>query len=83
MRGTINEINQNRGMVAILTENDDFSIFELLGGDPIEKSDKVHWENDTGLGRENLTNLSQGISYEVYFQNHHVPKNQLRQQLLY
>jgi hypothetical protein len=83
MRGTIYEINQNRGMVAILTENGDFSIFELLGGDPIEKGDKVHWENDTGLGPEDLTNLSQGRSFEVYFQNHHVPKNQLRQQLRY
>ena len=31
MKGTIFKINHRRGMVAILTENGDFSVFELLG----------------------------------------------------
>ena len=83
MRGTIYEINQNRGMVAVLTENGDFSVFELLSGDIVEVGDEVQWKNDTGLGSEILTNLTRMESYEVYFQNHHVLKSQLRQQLLY
>ena len=83
MKGTIREINQIRGMVAVLTEEGNFSIFELLGGDIVEVGDEVQWKNDTGLGSEILTNLSRSESYEVYFQNHHVQKSQLRQQLLY
>jgi len=83
MKGRIHDINHKRGMVAVLTENGDFSVFELLGDDPVEKDDEVTWENDTGLGSEMLTNLTQGDTFEVYFQNHWVPKSQLRQQLLY
>ena len=83
MKGTIFEINENRGMVGVLTENGDFSIFELLSGDSVEKGDEVRWENDTGLGDEVITNLTQRESYEVYFQNHHVSKAQLRRQLLF
>jgi len=83
MKGKIFDINWNRGMVVVLTEEGDFSIFELLGGDPVERDDSVHWQDDTALGSEMLTNITQGESYEVYFQNHHVPKHQLKQQLLY
>jgi hypothetical protein len=83
MKGTVYEINVTRGMVAVLTEDGDFSVFELLGGDPVEKGDVVHWANDTALGGEILTNDSQMETYEVFFQNHHVPKHQLKQQLLY
>lgn len=47
-------------MVAILTENGDFSTFEIIGGtDPVEEGDEVVWENDTGLGGEMLHNLTQ------------------------
>ena len=83
MNGTVYEINRARGMVAVFTENSDFSIFELLDGDPIEIEDEVYWRNDTGLGPEVLKNITQDQSYEVYFQNHWVSKNQLKQQLLY
>ena len=83
MKGTIFKINHRRGMVAILTENGDFSVFELLGGDPVEEGDEVSWKNDTGLGSEQLRNITQQETYEVFFQNHWVSKNQLSQQLLY
>ncbi|MCX5894165.1 MAG: hypothetical protein NTW80_14620 [Deltaproteobacteria bacterium] len=83
MRGTIYEINQNRGMVAVLTEDGDFSVFSLLGGDPVEKGDKVQWQNDTGLGSELLTNLTQVESYQVCFEEHQVAKHLLRQHMLY
>jgi hypothetical protein len=83
MKGTIFKINHNRGMVAVLTENGDFSIFELLGGDPAEEGDEVYWKNDTGLGSEQLRNITQEETFEVYFQNHWVSNNQLSRQLLY
>ena len=83
MSGQVYEINESRGMVAIRTENGDFSVFELLGGDPVEIGDEVSWQDDTSLGSTRLRNITQGSSYEVYFQNHWVSKNQLRVQLLY
>lgn len=79
MRGRIYKIH--RGMVAVLTENENFSIFELIGGDTVEEGDEVYWENDTGLGDETLHNLTQDSKFEVYFQNHWVPQHQLNQQL--
>ena len=69
-------------MVAVLTENGDYSIFELLSGDSVEVGEQVRWEDDTALGDELLFNLSQRSSFEVYFQNHHVSHAGLRQQLL-
>ncbi len=83
MKGTIYKINVQRGMVAVFTEKGDFSIFELLGGDPIEIGDEVEWARDTGLGRETLRNITHDETSEVYFQNHWVTKDQLKQQLLY
>lgn len=81
MKGVIQYINQQRGMVAVLTE-DGYSIFEIIGGYEVEVGDSVSWRDDTALGGEMLTNHTQGERYEVYFQNHHVHQSQLRQQLL-
>lgn len=82
MKGTVHYINHQRGMVAVLTEEGSYSIFELMGGDTVEVGDQVSWQNDTALGSENLSNRTQGERYEVYFQNHYVPESQLREQLL-
>lgn len=82
MKGKIKYINPNRGMVAVLTEDGHYSIFELLGGDTVEEGDVVSWIDDTALGGEMLTNHTQGERFEVYFQNHYVLTSQLRQQLL-
>ena len=82
MNGKIFEINPKRGMVAVQTDNGDFSVFELLSEEDIEIGDPVHWRNDTGMGSETLTNLRSGQRFEVYFQNHWVSKSNLRKQLL-
>jgi len=66
-----------------LTENGDYSVFELSGEDQIEVSDEVYWEHDTALGSERLKNVTKNLTFEVYFQNHCVSKSNLRQQLLY
>jgi hypothetical protein len=83
MKGIIKRINASRGMVAVFTEDGSYSVFELLGGDSVEIGDVVSWKNSTGLGGEKITNHSQGQQFEVYFQNHYVHPDQLRQQLLY
>ena len=58
-------------------------MFEILGGNEVSVGDVVIWTGDTPLGRELLINQTSGERFEVYFQNHHVPQAQLRQQLLY
>jgi hypothetical protein len=83
MKATVKHINANRGMVAALTEEGSYSIFELLGSDSVEIGDVVSWRGDTPLGGEPLRNLTQNSQFEVYFQNHHVHPDNLRQQLLY
>lgn len=82
LKGTVRYINHQRGMVAALTEEGSYSVFELLGGDAIEIGDSLSWQNDTSLGSETINNHTQSERYEVYFQNHHILESQLRRQLL-
>ena len=81
MQGTVFAINPQRGMVAIDTECG-FTIIELLSDDDIEIGDEMAWTDDTAMGSETYVNRSKGERMDVYVQNHHVPKHQLRQQLL-
>lgn len=83
MKGVIKHINASRGMVAVLTEDGNYSIFELLGSDSLEIGDVVSWKNDTDLDGEKIINHTKNKRFEVYFQNHNVHQNQVRQQLLY
>jgi len=74
-------INQIRGMVAVDTE-EGFSIVELLG-DEVSVGDRLSWAGSTPLGGERVTNLSEGVEIDVFFQNHHVSRGQLRGALLF
>lgn len=82
MTGSVVAVNPRRGMVAVLTEDGDYSIIEMLGDGLPDIGDPISWRGSTPLGGEIVRNLTQGQSYDVYFQNHHVLKSQLRQQLL-
>lgn len=57
MKGIISEINWSCGMVAVLTVNGDYSVFELLGSDDLEINDEVFWKDDTALGSETIKNI--------------------------
>ena len=80
MKGTVQQINHVRGMVAVLTVEGEFSIVELLGDELV--GDVVSWKGDTPLGGDVLVNHTRGETFDVFFQNHHVSPHQLRQQLL-
>ena len=80
--GTVAEINPQRGMVAISTEDDGFTIVELLGEWDIDVGDSIAWENGYGLGTEIYQNLTRRNQGQVYVQNHSVGPAILRQQLL-
>jgi len=81
--GTVTEINPARGMVAIATEDDGFTIIELLSDWDIEVGDSVGWADGYGLGSEVYENLTKGTREEVYVQNHGVSQANLRQQLMF
>lgn len=80
MQGTVKYINPQRGMVAVEVDTNTYSIIELLGDD-VEIGDELAW-NGYALGSERCFNRTRGAWFEPYFQNHDVPTNQLRQQLL-
>lgn len=83
MLGRVALVNPRRGMVAVLTEDGDYSIIEMLGDDPPEIGDTISWGDDTALGSETVENRTSGEAYDVYFQNHWVSAGQVRQQLLF
>jgi hypothetical protein len=80
--GTVAAINPVRGMVAIATEDDGYTIIELLSDWNIETGDSIIWANGHGLGSEVYENVTKGTRAEVYVQNHAVSPDSLRQQLL-
>ena len=79
--GTVAAINPKRGMVAIATEDDGYTIIELLSSWDIEVGDTLLWRNGHGLGSEIYENVSKKTEAEVYVQNHSVAKNILDSQL--
>ena len=80
--GQVAAINANRGMVAIATEDDGFTVIELLSGWGLEVGDSIAWSNGYGLGSETYENLTQRTSGEVFVQNHAVSRADLLTQLL-
>jgi len=82
MEGIIYAIDPRRGMVVVKTTDSKFSVFELVSDDPVDLGDKVHWFQATSLGSTLLTNITQNRIFQVNFQNHKVPKSQLKKQRL-
>lgn len=74
--GTVAAINPSRGMVAIATEDDGYTIIELSEFE-LEVGDEMSWENGHGLGSEIYENHTKGTRQEVYVQNHAVSKANL------
>ncbi len=75
-------INPQRGMAAVLTEDDGYTIIEMIGGLEVELGDELSWANDYGLGSEMYRNLTKDERDEVYVQNHSVGDHNVRQQLM-
>ena len=80
--GTVSAINARRGMIAIATEDDGFTIIELTSDWDIEVGDVIAWTNGYGLGSEVYENITKKTQSDVFVQNHAVSKSNLHQQLL-
>ena len=76
MRGTIQYINPFTGLVAALTTDGAFSVFELVSG-RAEAGDSVSWAGDCPFGADTVRNLTQTLLLDVVFKNHNVAVTQL------
>jgi hypothetical protein len=83
MKGIIHNINKQRAMVAVLTEQEDYSIFEMLGYDDFDIGDEVSWIEDNPSGGCEVKNISKNTTIEVLFQNHYISEKNVKQQLLF
>jgi hypothetical protein len=79
--GKVAAINAKRGMVAIATEDDAYTIVELLSQFELQVGDVMCWQNGYGLGHELYTNQTRGTSEKVLVQNHAVNAAILGEQL--
>ena len=50
--GIVEAVNPARGMVAIATKDDGFTIIELMSDWELEIGDAISWENGYGMGSE-------------------------------
>jgi len=79
--GTIAVIVPPHGLVAIATEDDGYTIIELLPEWDLEIGDAISWANGDALGDEVYENLTKGTQATVYVQTHGISKTGLRQYL--
>jgi len=70
MRGVIKLINERRGMIAVRTDHDEYSVLELLGGYSPEIGDVISG-NLENLGGESVKNITQGEAWDVFIQDIH------------
>ncbi|MBI3234512.1 MAG: hypothetical protein HYZ42_10815 [Bacteroidetes bacterium] len=70
-------------MVAIQTEREDISIFELLDGSDLEIGHKVFWNDPIQYGSTKITNINNNEVLEVYFQHHGLSQASYKGKLLY
>lgn len=70
MRGVIKLINKRRGMIAVRTDHDEYSVLELLGGYSPEIGDVISG-NLENLGGESVKNITQGEAWDVFIQDIH------------
>jgi len=83
MKGIIFDINWERGMVAVLTESEDYSVFELLSEEHLDIGDEVSWNENHPLGDCKIKNYTKNEIIEIYFQDHWVNNQNLKSRLLY
>jgi hypothetical protein len=81
MTGYVHTINRRRGLVAVATDGNGFTILELVGTDPISIGDQLEWADDTALGRAVYRNITKGAAASVKVLAHGVPESQVRQSL--
>ena len=79
--GVVAAANPGRGVFALETEDDGYTIIEMLNAFELEIGDLVMWENGHGLGFQRYANVTKGAREEVYVQFHSVNNVGLKQHM--
>ncbi len=80
MKGIVRALNPSMGRVGCQT-SDGFSMFDMMGDDPPDLGDEIEWSDLTPLGGERVRNVTQGCTYDVFFEDHHMSWATLKQQM--
>ena len=68
MKGTIELIGPRQVMIGVRTENDHFTVLELLGGYSPKMGDAISGALEN-LGGEEVKNITQDETWDVYIQD--------------
>jgi hypothetical protein len=82
MKGEISEINLQKGIVAVLTETEGYSLFEIFTDDDIDVGDELFWSENLPMGDCFVRNLTKNTMMQVYFQNHWFNYENIKKQML-
>ena len=73
MKGTVELISPRHAMIGVRTENDDYSVLELLGGYDLKVGDILIGKLDS-LGGEEIKNITQNETWDVFIQDIYASK---------
>ena len=81
MNGTVRFINEKNGLVAVLTEDGDYSLLEPIDTGAFELEDAVFWVAHMPLGDVVVMNVTRERLCRVLLQDHGVAKQSLAKAL--
>lgn len=81
MKGVISDINLQKGIVAVLTESEGYSIFEIISDDNLEIGDELNWSENLPMGTCAINNITKNEIINVYFQNHWYSNENIKKQM--
>ncbi|AMX00403.1 hypothetical protein [Rummeliibacillus stabekisii] len=70
MKGIVEYANKKKGFIAVMTENDDYSIVEVIDSYVPEIGSTLYGELEN-LGAERLKCLDDGVEFDVIIQDIH------------
>jgi hypothetical protein len=81
MQGYVHTINRRRGLAAIATDGDGYTIIEVLGGDSISIGDQLEWDDEKSVGSAIYLNLTKAVQIRVNVHGHGIVESRVRQHL--
>lgn len=78
MIGKVCAINQQKGLIAVETNSNEFSILELIGGYDVEIDDIISGDLES-LGSETVINKTQTEEMDVFIQDCHCNVHRVHQ----
>ncbi|WP_299514796.1 hypothetical protein [uncultured Rummeliibacillus sp.] len=70
MKGIVEFVNVNKGFVAVMTENHDYSIVEIVDS-YVPEIEAIVYGNLENLGGETLKCIDDGVEFDVFIQDIH------------